>query len=50
MNPPPKPPPPAPPRIPSQQLLGPHREVQILHGGEVYRLRHTSQGKLILTK
>ena len=42
--------PPVPPRISSQQLLGPHREVQIVHGGEVYRLRHTSQGKLILTK
>lgn len=34
----------------SQQLLGNHTEVEILHGAAVYRLRLTSLGKLILTK
>ena len=38
------------PRLPSQQLFGPHRVLEILHQGQVYRLRLTSQGKLILTK
>jgi hemin uptake protein HemP len=32
------------------ELLGAAREVHILHGGEIYRLRLTSKGKLILTK
>lgn len=43
------PPPPA-PRIDSQSLLRGQVEVEILHGQEVYRLRHTRAGKLILTK
>lgn len=38
------------PRIESTALLGPHQEIDILHGGETYRLRRTRQGKLILTK
>ncbi len=46
----PAPPQPAVPRLPSQQLFGPHRELEILHQGQVYRLRQTQQGKLILTK
>jgi len=37
-------------QIDSATLLGPHREVFIRHHGQVYRLRVTSQGKLILTK
>lgn len=41
---------PTPPRIDSRELLRGGREVVIVHGGEEYRLRHTSQGKLILTK
>jgi hemin uptake protein HemP len=43
------PPPPA-PRIDSQSLLRGQVEVEIIHGQEVYRLRHTRAGKLILTK
>lgn len=43
-------PPPTPPRIDSQSLLRGQVEVEILHGQEVYRLRHTRAGKLILTK
>jgi len=39
-----------PPRLHSPQLFGPHRELEILHQGQVYRLRQTQQGKLILTK
>jgi hemin uptake protein HemP len=40
-----------PPRlIRSDDLLGGHREVLIEHAGEFYSLRHTSKGKLILTK
>ncbi|NLG59024.1 MAG: hemin uptake protein HemP [Gammaproteobacteria bacterium] len=31
-------------------LLQGQREVLIRHGGECYRLRHTRNGKLILTK
>jgi len=34
----------------SQALLKGQREVLIQHGEAVYRLRHTSNGKLILTK
>lgn len=37
-------------RISSAELFGGAREVLIDHSGETYRLRHTSQGKLILTK
>lgn len=40
-----------PPRtLDSQTLLGPRGEVWIAHQGQLYRLRVTSQGKLILTK
>lgn len=52
----PSPPPPLtarsdPPRcIDSTTLLGPRGEVQIVHQQQVYRLRVTSLGKLILTK
>ncbi|MGY6518214.1 MAG: hemin uptake protein HemP [Lysobacteraceae bacterium] len=34
----------------SVELLKGGREVFIRHGGEVYRLRHTRNDKLILTK
>jgi hemin uptake protein HemP len=34
----------------SDQLFGGRTEVEIAHGGSVYRLRLTSLGKLILTK
>ncbi|MFC0677144.1 hemin uptake protein HemP [Lysobacter korlensis] len=34
----------------SQALLRGHREILIEHAGEVYRLRHTRNDKLILTK
>ena len=34
----------------STTLLGRHDEVEITHRGEIYRLRRTRQGKLILTK
>ena len=37
-------------RIDSAALLGPRGEVFIVHHEQVYRLRVTSQGKLILTK
>ncbi len=37
-------------RLSSTQLLGGLDEVEIQHGGFVYRLRQTSLGKLILTK
>ncbi|RDZ29484.1 hemin uptake protein HemP [Lysobacter silvisoli] len=36
--------------IESVALLRGAREVLIRHGGEVYRLRHTRNDKLILTK
>lgn len=39
-----------PPRIDSIDLLRGGRELVIVHGGEEYRLRRTSQNKLILTK
>lgn len=41
---------PAPGQFDSDSLLGGAREVLIRHGGEVYRLRHTRNDKLILTK
>jgi hemin uptake protein HemP len=34
----------------SEELLGERTEVLIQHNGEVYRLRRTRQGKLILYK
>ncbi len=37
-------------QIRSNDLFGGGREVLIEHAGEVYSLRHTSKGKLILTK
>lgn len=48
-------PPPPEPRlaateIDSQALLNGQREIVIRHGGECYRLRHTRNDKLILTK
>ncbi len=36
--------------VDSDALLRGSREVLIRHGGEVYRLRHTRNDKLILTK
>lgn len=36
-------------RIDVRELLGDRREVLIVHGGREYRLRLTSNGKLILT-
>ena len=38
------------PVIDSAALLAGGREVLISHGGECYRLRHTRNDKLILTK
>jgi hemin uptake protein HemP len=38
------------PPISSRELLGGGQELQILHAGSIYRLRVTSNGKLILTK
>src|SRR3546814_13137558 len=40
----------APRTVSSEALLGGDRELVILHGAERYRLRLTSQGKLILMK
>jgi hemin uptake protein HemP len=40
----------APRRLPADALLGGRREVIILHNADEYRLRVTSNGKLILTK
>ncbi len=37
-------------RISSDELLAGQRELVIEHGGDEYRLRITSKGKLILTK
>jgi len=34
----------------SEELLDGRLEVLIEHNGDLYRLRHTRQGKLILTK
>ena len=45
-----------PPPVPSEEtlssehLLNGRREILISHGDRVYRLRHTSNDKLILTK
>jgi hemin uptake protein HemP len=39
-----------PPRLDSRELLGDHPEIEIQHGSQVYRLRLTALGKLILTK
>lgn len=36
-------------RVTTEQLLGPVREMVILHQGREYRLRITQNGKLILT-
>lgn len=36
--------------VDSSRLLHGQRELLIRHGGEVYRLRHTRNDKLILTK
>ena len=42
---------PAAPRpLDSSALLGSRGEVEIVHQGEIYRLRRTRQGKLILIK
>ena len=38
------------PRFKVSELLGKAREAILVHGGEEYRLRITSNGKLILTK
>ena len=37
-------------RIESRELLGPNGQIIIDHAGEDYRLRITSNGKLLLTK
>ncbi len=37
-------------RISSQALFGSQREILITHSDDVYRLRITNNGKLILTK
>ena len=37
-------------RLQASELLSGHREVILEHGGQEYRLRLTSNGKLILTK
>jgi hemin uptake protein HemP len=37
-------------RLSSHALLGGEREIEIEHAGQLYRLRLTSLGKLILTK
>lgn len=36
--------------VSSRQLFGGARELRIEHAGEVYLLRQTSSGKLLLTK
>lgn len=41
---------PTPPALDSSQLLGGRKQVAINHGGELYSLRLTRNGKLILTK
>lgn len=38
------------PRFSSGALFGARNEIAIVHNGEEYRLRITSNGKLILTK
>ena len=42
--------PPGVPVIESDALLAPRGELAIAHAGEVYRLRRTRKGGLILTK
>lgn len=37
-------------RIESRELFASSREITISHGDDIYRLRLTSQNKLILTK
>lgn len=37
-------------RLQSRELLGQDRELEIEHAGQLYRLRLTQLGKLILTK
>jgi hemin uptake protein HemP len=37
-------------RVSSEALLGNQREIEIQHGAQLYRLRLTALGKLILTK
>jgi hemin uptake protein HemP len=39
----------APLRVTSERLLGPDRELVILHNGREYRLRRTRGDRLILT-
>jgi hemin uptake protein HemP len=34
----------------SEELLHGRREIEIIHAGEIYRLRVTRNGKLLLTK
>ena len=41
---------PPPRRLHSRELLGQDRELEIEHAGQLYRLRLTQLGKLILTK
>jgi hemin uptake protein HemP len=41
---------PAEPLLSSEVLLNGRREILIQHGDRTYRLRHTSNDKLILTK
>lgn len=38
------------PAVDSRQLLRGAREIEIVHGDRVYRLRHTRSDKLILVK
>lgn len=38
-----------PDRVSSEALLGPRKELVIMHNGREYRLRLTQNGKLILT-
>jgi hemin uptake protein HemP len=45
----PRPKTPEPGRVTSETLLGPRKELVILHNGREYRLRLTQNGKLILT-
>lgn len=37
-------------RVDSSDLMAGHTEIEIDHGGAIYRLRLTSLGKLLLTK
>jgi len=48
-TPPPPPPPPAIKRVTSAELMEGQREMEISHGGKIYRLRITQLNKLILT-